>query len=349
MRRGFAVSLCALSVTFCVASGAASEQRPVRGRALAQPACPSAPPGARVATGPGAGPEAGPGGGPDRDRPGLGAGQATAMLDDLRGVLRLRFGSDDEQRLEDARRVARHITVPVRLHVVTAGAVGRLSRAALDRQIATLNDAYGGRRGGADTGVRFKLVATDVTDNAAWFRAPQRYERPMKAALGRGGAGTLNLYTAAGEDDVLGFSTFPQAYARDPGIDGVVVDHRTLPGGPLRHFGRGYTAVHEIGHWLGLLHTFENGCEEPGDGIADTPYEARPAAACPAGRDSCEQPGYDPVHNFMDYGWDECMREFTGGQGRRIRAAWAAYRAPGRKSLRLPLTATGARSVGGDR
>jgi hypothetical protein len=30
----------------------------------------------------------------------------------------------------------------------------------------------------------------------------------------------------------------------------------------------------------------------------------------------------------MDYGNDDCMREFTPGQARRIRASWAAYRAP---------------------
>jgi hypothetical protein len=163
----------------------------------------------------------------------------------------------------------------------------------------------------------------------------------MKKALRKGGRGTLNLYTAAVGFDVLGFSTFPQWYAIDPVADGVVVDHRTMPGGSFRHFRRGHTAVHEVGHWLGLFHTFENGCRTPGDGVADTPYEARPAEGCPRSRDTCRRPGRDPVRNFMNYGSDDCMREFTAGQGRRVRASWAAYRAPARRA--------GARTVGGAR
>ncbi|MEV0661101.1 zinc metalloprotease [Actinomadura luteofluorescens] len=306
-----------------------------------------------------------------RDRADLGHDQATAMLADLRRTLLDRFGTSDEARLDDAllgslrtgpprtserpgseRRAAGALVVPVRFHVVHSGSSGRLSTAAVQRQIGTLNAAYGGRLGGSDTHVRFRLDSLDRTDNPSWFHNPQRNEGPMKRRLRKGGRGTLNLYTAAVGSDVLGFSTFPQWYRRDPRLDGVIVDFRSLPYGSYAPFNHGFTAVHEIGHWLGLMHTFEGGCVSPGDGVADTPYEAEPAQGCPQGRDSCPQRGRDPIHNFMDYAHDACMRGFTAGQGRRIRAVWAAYRSrkPGRHRVDLGTAAPGAaRSVGAAR
>ncbi|HEU5026500.1 MAG TPA: zinc metalloprotease [Spirillospora sp.] len=263
-----------------------------------------------------------------RDRDGeLSRGQVVAMLGDLSRTLRERYGTADERRFDTARR--RTLVIPVRFHALAAGRTGRLSGAAVQGQIATLNAAYSGRTGGADTGVRFRLAGYDVTNRASWFYHPRKYQSRIKHRLRRGGRGTLNLYTASVGSDVLGFSTFPQWYRKSPRLDGVVVDYRSLPHGSYRRFNRGYTAVHEIGHWLGLLHTFQGGCTPPGDGVSDTPYEATPAQGCPHYKDTCPQRGDDPVHNFMNYGFDSCMRNFTPGQGRRIHSVWAAYRAPG--------------------
>jgi hypothetical protein len=248
------------------------------------------------------------------------------MLADLRRTLLAKFGTADEAAMGFGGR----IVIPVRFHVVTNGRRGRVPRSRIVRQVAALNAAYGGRTGGADTGVSFRLTGISVTANARWFARPKQNERAMMYALRRGGKGTLNLYSAVVGAPLLGFSTFPQWYRGHPGLDGVVVDYRSLPGGGTTHFDRGYTAVHEVGHWLGLLHTFENGCVPPGDGVADTPYEAIPTEGCPAAKDTCQAPGTDPVHNFMDYGSDDCMRAFTPGQTRRVRASWAAYRAPDR-------------------
>ena len=249
------------------------------------------------------------------------------MLRDFSGALTRRFGTADERALGAGRRVASRLVVPVHFHVISAGALGRLSRATVDAQVQALNTAYGGAAGGADTGVAFRLTRLDFTDDVRWFERPHDFQQQMIGTLATGGPGTLNLFTAGVGSEVLGFSSFPQFYRQRPSVDGVVVDYRSVPGGPFEHFSRGYTAVHETGHWLGLFHPFEGGCRPPGDGVDDTPYEALPTQGCPGAKDSCPAPGTDPVHNFMDYGFDTCMKEFTRGQGLRIRAMWAVYRA----------------------
>ncbi|MFG1698700.1 zinc metalloprotease [Nonomuraea sp. NPDC049309] len=223
------------------------------------------------------------------------------------------------------------ITVPTRVHVI-AGAAGRpVSDEAVKAQIDVLNSAYAGKFGGVDTGVRFRLDRITVRQSEAWFADPVGNEKVMKRALHAGGPDTLNLYIAQLSELMLGFASYPYWYEGAPALDGVVIDWRSLPGGAMTDYNRGFTGVHEIGHWLGLFHTFENGCREPGDGIDDTPPEARPTEACPQDKDTCaDRPGKDPVHNFMDYAHDRCMWEFTAGQARRMHEMWAAFRTPAR-------------------
>jgi hypothetical protein len=89
----------------------------------------------------------------------------------------------------------------------------------------------------------------------------------------------------------------------------------------------------QVGHWLGLEHTFHNGCEAPGDEVEDTPPE-NPLdeflvwCQLATGRDTCPASGLDPINNFMTYVSDDCMTSFTPGQIQRMQEMWNLYRRP---------------------
>ncbi|MGH3388666.1 MAG: zinc metalloprotease [Actinomadura sp.] len=222
---------------------------------------------------------------------------------------------------------AANINIPVYVHVLHSGATGNLSDATINSQMAVLNTTYSGKTGGAATGFTFSLQGVTRTDNAAWYTRPEENETAIKTKLRKGDKRALNLYTVGLSDQVLGWSTFPWEYAAHPTMDGVVVHAGSLPGGAITGFDKGYTATHEVGHWLGLYHTFQNGCAQPGDTVDDTPYERDPSSGCPNARDTCPAAtGADPVHNFMDYSQDACMSQFSSGQGERMRKIFMTYR-----------------------
>lgn len=133
-------------------------------------------------------------------------------------------------------------------------------------------------------------------------------------------------------DDLLGYATFPDWLPWNPAFDGVVINGTAFGRGygtPAGQYNLGRTATHEVGHWVGLYHTFQNGCaggsaqncNSQGDLVCDTPPTANPNFGCPGLQNTCtEFPAdlHDQTMNYMDYGDDACLYMYTAGQKARM-------------------------------
>ena len=132
---------------------------------------------------------------------------------------------------------------------------------------------------------------------------------------------------------ILGYATFPTALSSNPNEDGIVLNAEYVGrnGCASAPYDLGRTATHEIGHWLGLYHTFQGGCAgttavdcaSSGDEVCDTPPTASSNFGCPSVQNTCTETPTDMddnTHNYMDYGDDACIIMFTHGQVDRMQA-----------------------------
>ena len=230
--------------------------------------------------------------------------------------------------------------VPVVWHVVHQNEYHKLTQGTVLHQINMLNLAY------KNTTTFFQLKTINYINDPKLVHL-QCCETPQEKSLKAhriGGKETLNVFSAdsgyhklfmniwRSKTSSVSWSTFPDSPLE---MDGVVVStdrlsyDNSLP----------TTLIHEIGHWLGLLHTFRGGCTDPNDDfVTDTPKAAEPQRTGENGKSAlswewkCNQvintcpnsPGFDAVANFMDY--TNCRASFSQGQIARIEFFRSHYR-----------------------
>ena len=220
--------------------------------------------------------------------------------------------------------------IPIAFHVVRHDdGSGDVTDQQIEDQVAVLNEHFIG------SNFSFVIYRIDRTNNTAWSTHVKGSleEEEMKDALAIMPEHLLNFYICENPRDpqgqILGYATFPWKYPENSFMHGVVVRYSTLPGGAGFPYNEGDNGIHEVGHFMGLYHTFQNGCQPPGDHVDDTPYQAdgTNTSSCNPTLDTCPaDPGNDPIHNFMNYTDDACRNHFTSGQFDRIHQQMAYYR-----------------------
>lgn len=236
--------------------------------------------------------------------------------------------------------------IPVVFHVISnTNNVGNLALSRLTSQIDILNEdfnAIAGSNGSQGNNARFHFYLAKVDPNGnpttgidrqtnnTWFADGGSYWNTLNWDANR----YLNIYTNQASGALGYVPGLPSDGIVGASFDRVValysVVGRNAPG--AAPYNQGRTLTHEVGHYLGLEHTFSGGCAAggapgcftSGDMICDTFPENAPVFGCPGSSTSCGNK--DPFKNYMDYTDDLCMTNFTAQQANRMRCTMAEWR-----------------------
>ena len=236
--------------------------------------------------------------------------------------------------------------IPCVVHVITngSGSQGNLSDGQVESGIRILNEDMNALfdtpgSNGTEARIEFHLAEVDASGNPtngitrsandSWFNDSGNYWNSLAWDTNR----YCNIYTNTASGALGYVSGFPAESGQVGSADDrIVILWSTYgedgPYGPPYDMGR--TLTHEVGHYLGLFHTFQGGCGSSacyssGDLICDTNSESGPNFSCAGGNPStCGST--DPIDNYMDYSDDVCMEKFTGEQVNRMRCSLINWR-----------------------
>jgi hypothetical protein len=240
------------------------------------------------------------------------------------------------------------ITIPVVVHIVYQTAAGNISDAQVQSQIAVLNMDYQKRNPdtaeipsyyrslAANCGFRFGLAQQDTVGQATTGIVRRQtnvtafsIDDGIKFTASGGDDGWdpdryLNVWVGNLTGGILGYSSIVGGPKTN---DGVVVLYTAFGtnGTATAPFNLGRTTVHEVGHWLNMIHTWgDDSCGN--DQVADTPPQEGPDYGDPGGIViSCGNEPYGNLYqDYMDFTNDIGMHLFTYGQRDRMRALFVA-------------------------
>jgi hypothetical protein len=130
----------------------------------------------------------------------------------------------------------------------------------------------------------------------------------------------LNIWVGKLSAGIVGYSSAPGTKKEK---DGVVLRYTAFgtSGTVVAPYNMGRTAVHEVGHWLGLKHIWgDRYCGD--DDVPDTPPQKGPTKGCPSSAiESCDNAVTGSMYmNYMDVTYDACTGMFTIGQRHKMRS-----------------------------
>lgn len=262
------------------------------------------------------------------------------------------------------------LTIPTVVHVVwaTGNPTSNVSDEQVMSQITALNEMYRRQNeNAADTRPEFLPVAADC--EIEFCLAQRDPDGNPTTGIIHTETDSLNFstdafkYTAAGGDDAWNTNEYLNIWVVNRLYSGMVLGYAYLPGSAptpnvdgvavvFYAFGTtgfldpphilGATTTHEVGHYLGLHHTWAQGNNPPDpdciefcildDDVADTPNSCRANFGCIPYINSCGEGTPDDLpdmnENYMDYSNDACQNAFTLGQKARMRTvlSFGGYR-----------------------
>ena len=223
-----------------------------------------------------------------------------------------------------------HYVIPVVFHVYHDDGINEFSESDLQNLLDIANESFLGLNEGFETvnsvfrGIRgtldIEFALAQRTPEGMLTNGINYYSTEEGLDIGLINSGNLkdyawpnsqylNIYIAENLEGAGGYATYPSEQRVSQGTDFVKLSYFYARGGP--------TIVHELGHWLNLIHVFEGGCEsEKNDCVKDTPA-ANTWADCPESNLYCTHTMN--VENFMSY--STCKKMFTQGQTERMETA----------------------------